>query len=144
MKVHGERGVLKVPLPANSLQNLFRVTSVDEVKNILRCFPNCETLSDNVSITVIWKNWEKYQVDTGYERLKRFRQKHAQNETVHDNVTNKRREEKRREEKSLQCAMVSVSVRKFNMRCEGNECVLKCEVLFYSSINTLRVVRLIA
>ena len=93
LKAHGDGGTITIKLPGCALQDLFRVGSWDHVLLILYRFPNCETTVDNVSCTVTWKNWHKYQVDNAYERVKKWRE----SVTGSDNVTKKRREEKRRD-----------------------------------------------
>ncbi len=70
ISLHGENG--KITLSKDALHKLLRVQNDNDL-----VLPNVmleEGESDNGIITVIMKNWLKYQLDsTGYERLKKFR-----------------------------------------------------------------------
>ena len=88
MVTHGENG--KLIIEKDVLKHLLRSTNDNGL-----VFPNVvveEIPNDNSKVTVIMKNWLKYQLDsTGYERLKRYRKSHNDNGA---------REEKIREEKT--------------------------------------------
>jgi hypothetical protein len=92
----GEAGKLKITPPAKALLTAMEVTTIHAAKCAILRLPNVhisdtgeESKSDNVSFTVTFKNWHKYQVDsTVYERVKRLRIK-------------RRGEEKRREKKRI-------------------------------------------
>ena len=70
ISLHGENG--KITLSKDSLYKLLRVKNDNGLM-----LPNVvfeEGQGDNGTITVIMKNWLKYQLDsTGYKRLKKFR-----------------------------------------------------------------------
>ncbi|MFH1218223.1 MAG: hypothetical protein V1679_00055 [Candidatus Peregrinibacteria bacterium] len=87
ISLHGEKG--KITLSKKSLFRLLRIQNDNELvlPNVIFNTPN----PDNGNITVIMNNWSKYQLDsTGYERLKRYRNKQNDNGV---------REEKIREDK---------------------------------------------
>lgn len=92
LSLHGENG--QITLTDLSLRNILRIDNETTTEMALSCIPNVQMKrleSDNGKISVIMKNWSKYQLDsTGYERLKKFRKAHNDNGA---------REEKRREEK---------------------------------------------
>ncbi len=89
ISLHGENG--KITLSKDSLYKLLRVQNDNGL-----VLPNVifeEGKSDNAIITVIMKNWLKYQLDsTGYERLKKFRK--SKMITVQDKTKIRLREDK--------------------------------------------------
>ena len=117
---HGKKG--KIVASLNAFRHRLKIDNGDDTKNVISRLPNVyfgddendnsrddendnsrddendnsrDDENDNGKITVIIKNWAKYQMDsTGYERLKRWRKK--QMITVQENI----REEKRRKEKN--------------------------------------------
>lgn len=97
LKEHGNNGQIIIKFPARTLCAYLQIKDFDMLFLSLQKFPNCivshETVA-SVSLNVEWRNWHKYQGDISTSRVKKFRAKNAQNETL-----KKRREEKRKEEK---------------------------------------------
>lgn len=96
MKVHGTDGTVTLTPPVTALQQLFRVSTPEDVFNIIRKFPNCNgtpVTTPTVTVDVEWKNWLKYQGDYSGDRVARWRKK-----TRHAVTPKTRRDEKRREE----------------------------------------------
>ncbi len=89
ISLHGENG--KITLSKDALYKLLRVTNDNSLM-----LPNVvfeEGQSDNATITVIMKNWLKYQLDsTGYKRLKKFRK--SKMITVQEKTKRRLREDK--------------------------------------------------
>lgn len=107
MKCYGNDGMLQFTPPANVLQNVLRVTSLDALIGVLDTLPGCKleeikpvTIGDRHTerrFTVTIENWHKYQIDSSVSRTRRYRIKKQANVTI---LEEKRRdvEEKRREE----------------------------------------------
>lgn len=82
------------------LQYLLQLPTFDAVLTLLRRLPNCdlveqlarygEPVTPNTVWSVTWRNWKKYQEETTWERMRRYR---AQRVTA--TVTAKRRGEER-------------------------------------------------
>ena len=103
LKVHGTKGKIHIEPPAKVLCSHLQVENFDALKKCFKCFPNCQiTRDDDVTIdvtegvTVSFKNWFKYQIDSSTERMRRKRMKDASFVT-----TKKRREEKRRDKENI-------------------------------------------
>jgi hypothetical protein len=95
MKVHGTNGIVTLQPPISALQRMFQVQAAEDVIAIIKRFPNCNVTpvtNSPVTLTVEWKNWQKYQGDYSSDRVARWRKKHG-----HSVTPKKRREEKRRE-----------------------------------------------
>lgn len=97
LKKHGTNGTVSIKTPALPLQQRFRVTTYEAVKNVLTNFPNCNveemhnsTVSPETTLTVTWRNWSKYQGDYSTFRVRKLREMKR---------SKRRREEKRREER---------------------------------------------
>jgi len=80
LKVHGKNGVISITDPANSLQQIFRLKSFNDVIMSIKLFPNCDVqITQNSSVTpvttvtVTWHNWLKYQGDFSGDRVAKFR-----------------------------------------------------------------------
>ncbi len=98
ISLHGENG--QITLSHDALCKLLRVQNDNGLMLPNVAFKRDE--SDNGMITVIMKNWLKYQLDsTGYERLKKFRK--SKMITVQDKTKIRLREDntKSREEKKI-------------------------------------------
>lgn len=108
IKKHGVGGKIRIRYPGTSLINLFRVSTFDDVINMIKAFPNyhfeegnnvtANVTVESVTRNVICKNWNKYQGDFSGDRVRRHRIHVTANVTAQEE---KRRdvEEKRREEK---------------------------------------------
>ncbi len=79
MSLHGKNGTLHIE--EESLKNILRMKNdnADDNKMITLALKNVSFMrdkNDNGKIIVTMKNWSKYQKDsTGYERVKRFRER---------------------------------------------------------------------
>lgn len=90
IKRHGERGMVSFKKNASILRDKFRVSCDDDVISVLERLPNLGVQKRDGVLTVTFRNWHKYQVDSSAERMRKLR----------SGVTpKKRREEKRKEEK---------------------------------------------
>lgn len=124
LKQHGRNGVVTLRPPARSLCSLLRVMSFDALLDVLRRFPNCIVdcagrrdddgvqaphVATDEQVTVGWRNWRKYQVDSSAARMRRLRKRQRKSGTQRDehcdgerddgvtrNVTTKRRGDERR------------------------------------------------
>ena len=96
MKVHGTDGTVTLDPPVTALQQMFRVGTPDAVFDVIRKFPNCNVTPvtpSNVTCSVEWQNWLKYQGDFSGDRVARWRKKQR-----HPVTPKKRRDETRRDE----------------------------------------------
>src|SRR6266849_5608808 len=98
LAVHGDHGVVVLPVPPDGvphpLQSALHEVTFTAMMRRIKTFPNCDVVErygDPVTWTITWRNWRRYQEETSWERMQRYRDKR---------VTAKRRgEERRREEK---------------------------------------------
>lgn len=88
LKKHGSSGVIELKPPCLPLQQKFRLSSFDDVINVIRKFPNCN-VTGVTNATVTWNNWQRYQGDNSTERTRRWRER----------VTPKKRREEIRRDK---------------------------------------------
>jgi hypothetical protein len=109
ISLHGNGG--KITIKEATLAKLLRIRNDnnmdlflprnDNANDNILVLPNVEMKrdeSDNGKVTVIMKNWSKYQLDsTGYERLKRHRAKQNDNGVRED----KKREDKTKTRKKI-------------------------------------------
>lgn len=110
MKAHGTNGKLSFKPPFRALQNVLRVETFNDLKEVIINLPNFKWLEPlpNASHTplhddigkhmITCHNWFKFQGDMSTERVKKFRQKQTVSPTVpsNDECNGLRREEKRR------------------------------------------------
>ena len=101
LKVHGTDGSVHLQSPARLVCMMLEVPSFDALLTCFLSFPNCEISRDDCArhcagecVTVTWRNWRKYQIDSSAERQRRYRHRQAFGVT-----TKKRGEERRREKK---------------------------------------------
>lgn len=110
MKAHGTNGKLSFKPPFRALQNVLRVETFKDLKEVIINLPNFKWLEPlhNASHTPLHddigkhmltcRNWFKFQGDMSTERVKKFRQRSTVSSTVPSNgkCNGLRREEKRR------------------------------------------------
>jgi len=98
VKMHGEKGVLKMPEPARTFCNHMQVKDLNEFNEIAKILPNVEVSCNGKNGVTIYtmKNWFKYQVDDSYDRVQKHRE--IQN-SVTPQDKNKIREEKNKNKK---------------------------------------------
>lgn len=112
LKLHGESGKITLKPPCNALLWKLRLPDFPALVAILQSFPNCtvsvtgDVTNTNVTITVTWRNWRKYQEDSSVERTRAWRDKRRiQRDDKRDapvtTLEEKRGEEKRGEETPL-------------------------------------------
>lgn len=89
----GDNGKIEIDTPARFLVNLFQCPDYNHLKNCLIGLEKVGVLVTfcNAKVSVTFKYWSKYQVDTtSYERVKRFRDKQSvtpdvtPDETLHE------------------------------------------------------------
>lgn len=97
---HGQNG--RITASTEAIRHALRIGS-RVVKDAILELPHVtleEGIDDNASITVIMSNWSKYQLDsTGYERLKRHRNKANDNGAREDKEKTKTKTRPREEKK---------------------------------------------
>ena len=74
----GDNGKIEIDTPSRFLINLFQCSDYDHLKTCLIGLAKVGVLVTfcNAKVSVTFKYWSKYQVDTtSYERVKRFREK---------------------------------------------------------------------
>jgi hypothetical protein len=104
IKQQGTAGTVLIHPPARALCGMLQVPDIDTLIDAIKRFPNVEieegknsalrVTDASVTFSVCFRNWQKYQVDTTWVRMRRMRSKHAKPVTP-----KRRREEKRGEEK---------------------------------------------
>lgn len=101
IKEQGNGGKITINSPARLMCSSLQVSSFEHLINAIKKLPNVTVSSEtlnNVSYTIEFKNWLKYQEDLSTDRVRKFRAKHVSNETPKKRGEERRREEKRREE----------------------------------------------
>jgi len=77
---HGEKGQITLSLVQLEKRANIKKDMIKPLNLLLDKINVCIKVHDNSSCSVIMKNWLRYQVDsTGYERLKRYREKQNDN-----------------------------------------------------------------
>lgn len=96
VKIHGENGVLDIPLPGRNICNQLQIDTIQNIPKLHNIDVEFNAETGVTKITV--KKWYKYQVDSSSERVKKLR---AVTPNVTPNVTpqEKKRKEKIRKEK---------------------------------------------
>lgn len=74
VKEHGNNGVVMLSEPGTAVRNLFRLSSLTDVINTIRKFPNFTVTGETIAIVTV-SNWQKYQGDNSADRTRAWRQR---------------------------------------------------------------------
>ena len=102
IKEHGTDGELILTEPSRKVVSMMQLSTFQDVILCVQNFPNVTVspvTNTSVSYLIKYENWYKYQGDYSYNRVKKFRAKSEENETIKKRREEKRREEIRKEEK---------------------------------------------
>jgi hypothetical protein len=95
IRQHGNSGCITLRRPSKVLCSMLQLPDFEAFMALLERIPNV-TVSGNDDVTVSFRNWRKYQVDSSTERVRQWRER---TRGVTENRNGKRSEEKRSEEK---------------------------------------------
>lgn len=106
IKEHGRDGMIRFSPPYRALMNLFRVSTLEAAKLALNEFPNCTLGERNltvspgtvgpVSLEIEFTNWHKFQADLSSTRVRNFRSRKRQRETIQEEKRSRREVEEKR------------------------------------------------
>ncbi len=102
VSANGEKGNIEIDLTSRTISNLLQCQTHDILPHLMS-LKNVEIklLDDNAKISVTFKKWAKYQIDsTSYERVKKYRKTHSCN--GNDNASkNKIKNKNKNKEKDI-------------------------------------------